>query len=111
MADKVSMEYAAVQSFLSQLEDHRSSHTTSFNNARGEISARIAQYIGQGGAGSQDLLPVLDEHHTAVSNILSQCHEILTQHQTNNVAGDTQQQEAIKKAHNIAASTITNGLT
>jgi uncharacterized protein YukE len=111
MADKVSMEYAAVQSFLSQLEEHRSSHTTSYNNARGEITARIAGYIGEGGGGSQNLLPVLDDHHTSVSNILNACHEVLTQHQTNNVGGDTQQSEAIKKAHNIAASSITSGLS
>lgn len=107
----VSMEYAAVQSFLGQLEDHRNNHTTHYNNTRGEITSRIASYLGQGGQGSQDLLPILDDHHTSVSNILSRCHEVLTSHQTNNVGGDTQQQEAIKKAHNLAASTITNGLT
>lgn len=105
-----SMEYAAVQNFLSQLEDHRNNHTTHYNNTRGEITSRIASYIGQGGQGSQDLLPILDDHHSAVSNILDACHSVLTQHQTNNVGGDTQQQEAIKKAHNIASSTITSGL-
>lgn len=107
----VSMEYAAVQDFLNKLEGHHGALTTHYNSTRGEVEARTASYLGAGGDSSRSLLPLLDDHHTAVSNILQKCHEVLSQHHANNVGGDSQQQEALKKASNVISSTVTSGLT
>lgn len=110
-SSEVSMEHAAVRNFMSQLQEHLGNHTSHYTNTHGEITARIANYRGDGGGGAQALLPVLDEHHTSMVNTLSHCHEVLNTHLTNNAAADQQQYEALKRAHSQAASTITSGLT
>jgi uncharacterized protein YukE len=111
MSDQVSMEHAAVRSFMSQLQEHLSSHTSHYTSTHGEITARIANYKGDGGSGAQALLPILDEHHTSMVNTLTSCHEVLNSHLTTNTAADAQQADALKRAQTQAASTITSSLT
>lgn len=111
MSSEVSMEHAAVRNFMSQLEDHLSQHTSHYTNTHGEITARIANYKGGGGSGAQSILPVLDDHHTTMVNALTQCHEVLNTHLTNNAGADAQQADAMKQAQSVASSTITTSLT
>jgi len=105
------MEHAAVRNFINQLDEHLTSHTAQYTSTYGEITAQTADYIGDGGSGSQSLLPLLDEHHTNVVNTLTHCSEVLNQHLQNNSAGDQQQHEAMQKANSVAASSITTSLT
>ncbi len=111
MSDQVSMEHAAVRNFMSQLQEHLTNHTTHYTNTHGEITSRVANYKGEGGGGAQALLPILDEHHNTMVNTLTHCHEVLNSHLSNNAAADVQQAEALKRAANQAASTITSSLT
>lgn len=111
MSNEVSMEHAAVRNFMSQLQEHLTNHSSHYSTTHGEITARIANYRGDGGTGAQNLLPVLDEHHTSMVNTLTHCHEVLNTHLSNNASADVQQAEALKRAHSQAAGTITTGLT
>jgi hypothetical protein len=111
MSDQVSMEHAAVRNFMNQLQEHLTNHTTHYTNTHGEITARIANYKGEGGRGAQALLPILDEHHRTMVNGLTNCHEVLSSHLSNNAAADAQQAEALNRAQSQAASTITSSLT
>jgi len=106
MATQVSMEHTAVQGFLRQLEQIRSDHNAHYSNTHGEISARIAQYKGDGGTAAQGLLPLLDEQHAKVVNTMDQCHEVLTTHLSNNTAADAQQHDALRRAQSAITAII-----